>query len=42
LRDIVSYRSKIAKFYTPPVFSAPVTGDPVGISQRHFMLIKLE
>jgi len=30
LRDIATYWSKIAKFYTPPVFIAPERGDPVG------------
>jgi len=32
LRDIATYWYKIAKFYTPSVFSTPVVGDPVRIS----------
>ena len=29
-------------FYTQPVFNAPARGDPVGISLRYLMLVKLE
>jgi len=41
LRDIATYWSKIAKFYTQRVFSAP-RGDPVGISRRCLICLKLE
>jgi len=42
LRDIASYWSKIEKFLYPPVSGTPARGDPVGISWRYLMLIKLE
>ena len=49
LLDIASYWSKIAKFLyrTVPVFSAPhgvtlTDPDPVGISRRCLILLKLE
>jgi len=42
LRDIASYWSKIAKFLYPPVFSASKWGDPIGISRKCLILIKLE
>jgi len=31
LRDIATYWSKIANFYTPHVFIAPARDDPIGI-----------
>jgi len=42
LRDIATYRSKIAHFYTSPVFISPAVGDPVGISRICLILVKLE
>ena len=42
LQNIVTYWSKITRFYTPPVFSAPAACDPVGILWRCLILIKLE
>jgi len=37
LRDIASCWSKNPKFYTPPAFSAPAAGDPVGISRSYLI-----
>jgi len=42
LRDIATYWYKSRDFYTPPVFSAPTGCDPIGISWRRLMLVKLE
>ena len=41
LRDIATYCSKFAIFYTPPVVTA-TAGDPVGILRRCLILIKLK
>ena len=30
-QDIATYWYKIGNFYTPPVFSVPAGGDPIGI-----------
>jgi len=33
---------KSRNFYTPPVFSVPTRGDPIGMSRRYLILIQLE
>ena len=42
LRDIATYLEKITKFLNPTCIYHPRMGDPVRISQRCLMLIKLE
>jgi len=33
---------KSRNFYTPPVYIAPIRGDPVTVSRRRLIVIKLE
>ena len=41
-RDTPTYYKKSRNFYTPSVLIVPAGGDPVGISWKCLMLIKLE
>jgi len=42
VRDTATYWSKMAKFPYPTCIERPAGGDPVGISWKYLMLVKLE